>query len=349
MRAVDPLRVGLCGIGRAGLGMVQRDFLRLPYVKVVAAYDLLGERAQELSQLCGSKCCESFAELLAERDVELVIVATRSSEHVSMAIEVMKAGKDVLVEKPMAIDLVGADKLISAAKKLKRRLYVRQNRRFDLPFLQATEIVASGKLGKLFAVQLRQGNYQRRADWQTLKKFGGGQLLNWGPHLVDWAMQLIGGKAQDVWAELKRITSAGDAEDYVKMMIRGPSGILADIEICGATSIAQPTWILMGTQGTLVIDRQNQCHLRYFDSRKLPKIKASDRTPSGTNRMRYTVSDEIEWIDEMFPAAPAQPRNFWQELHESVRRGIAFEVTLEQVRENMRVVDLAKKQSGFYS
>lgn len=197
--------------------------------------------------------------------------------------------------------------MISAAKKLKRRLYVRQNRRFDLPFLQAMEIVASGKLGQLFAVQLRQGNYQRRADWQTLKKFGGGQLLNWGPHLVDWAMQLVGGKAQDVWAELNRITSAGDAEDYVKLMIRGAGGIVADIEICGAASISQPAWILMGTQGTLVIDRQNQCHLRYFDSRKLRKIQASDRTPSGSNRMRYTVSDEIEWIDENFSPPRRSP------------------------------------------
>ena len=345
----DPLRVGLCGIGRAGMGMVQRDFLRLPYVKVVAAFDLLAERARELSQLCGSRCCDSFVQLLEDEEVELVIIATRSHEHVPMAIRAMKAGKDVLVEKPIAIDLAGADKLIAAAKKLKRQLFVRQNRRFDAPFLQAMEVLATGKLGKLFAVQLRQGRYQRRADWQTLKKYGGGQLLNWGPHLVDWAMQLIGGKARDVWADLKRIAAAGDAEDYVKIMIRGATGIQADIEICAAASISQPPWILMGSRGTLVIDGQNQCHLRYFESGKLPKLKASDRTPGGPDRMRYGVGDKIDWIEEKFPVAPLKPRNFWQELHAAIRGAGDFEVTLHQVRENMRVIDLARKRSGFYS
>jgi len=329
--------------------MVLRDFQKLPHIRVIGGFDIECERARQLAKICSSRVYRSYDEMLEDDDLDLVIVATRSQEHVPMALQAMKAGRDVLVEKPMSLDLAGADKLISTARKLKRELFVRQNRRFDAPFLHAMEIAQSGKLGKLFSVQLRQGGYQRRSDWQTLRKFGGGQLLNWGPHLVDWAMQLIGGRAKDVWAELKRITSAGDAEDYVKMMIRSESGIVADIEICGAAAIAQPPWFLMGTQGTLVIDRQNQCHLKYFDSRKLRKIKATDRTPSGIDRMQYAVSDEIEWIDEKFPAVPASARNFWQELHASIRRGRAFEVTLEQARENMRVIDLARKRSGFYS
>lgn len=348
-RRVDPIRVGLCGIGRAGLKMVRNEFLKQPYVKVVAAFDLLEERARELSDLCGAKCCASFDELLEDENVELVIIATRSHEHEPMALRAMKAGKDVLVEKPMALDLNGVDRLISAAKRLGRGLYVRQNRRFDVPFLQAMEIARSGKIGELFAVQLRQGRYQRRADWQTLRKFGGGQLLNWGPHVVDWAMQLIGGKAQDVFAELKLIAAAGDAEDYVKMMIRGAGGVVADIEINGAAAIGQPPWMLMGSRGMLVIDSQNQCHLKYFKAGKLSKLKASDKTPAGPDRARYSTGDEIKWIDEKFAASPGKPRVFWQELHRSIRTGAQFSVTLQEVRENMRVIDLAKKRSTFYS
>jgi predicted dehydrogenase len=264
-----------------------------------------------------------------------------------MAIQAMKAGKDVLVEKPMALNVAGADKLINASKKLGRRLFVRQNRRFDAPFVQAMEIIKSGKIGKLFSVQLRQGGYQRRSDWQTIRKYGGGQLLNWGPHLVDWAHQFIGGKTVDLWSDLKRIAAAGDAEDHVKLLVRGENGVVVDIEISGANAIPQNPWRLNGSTGTLVIDSKNQCRLRYFDPSTLPRIKASEATPSGRAGSHFAGGEDIQWIEEEFAAAPKVTRNFWSELQRSVRTGSQFPITLEQARENMRVITLAKKGTGF--
>jgi scyllo-inositol 2-dehydrogenase (NADP+) len=343
----NALRVGLCGIGRAGLGMVRRDFQKLPQIKVVAGFDLLEERTRQLAEICSSRIYASYARMLKDQDVELVIVATRSHEHVRMALQALKAGKDVLVEKPMALNLAGAEKLISAARKLGRRLFVRQNRRFDVPFLQAMEIVRSGKIGKLFAVQLRHGAYQRRSDWQTIRKYGGGQLLNWGPHLIDWAHQFIGGKATDVWSDLKRIAAAGDAEDHVKLLMRGENGVVVDIEISGAAAIPQSPWRLYGTTGSLVIDAKNQCHLKYFDPSRLSRIKAREDTPAARSGAHVFGGEEIKWIEEKFPAAPAAPKNFWVELHRSVRTGTQFPITLEQARENMRVITLAKKGTGF--
>lgn len=339
----NALRVGLCGIGRAGSGMVVRDLATNPQVKVVAGYDLLPERAEKLASLCGSRVCNSFEALLADDEIELIIVATRSHEHVPMAIQALKAGRDVLVEKPMALDLAGADKLIAAAEKAGRRLVVRHNRRFDAPFLHAMEIVASGKLGKLFAVQLRQGKYQRRSDWQTLKKFGGGQLLNWGPHVVDWALQLVGGKAVDVWADLQLVAAAGDAEDHVKLMIRGETGIVADVEISGGAAIEQPAWILMGTHGSLQIDAENSCVLRYFQPRKLPKVSVQIGTPAGKSGSHFSSGENIPWIEQRFSVAPKRTVNFWSELFKTFRRGSPFPVTLAQARETMRVISLAKR------
>src|ERR1700743_3214198 len=153
----DALRVGLCGIGRAGFGMVRRDLEKLPHINVIAGFDLLEERTRQLAEVCSSRVYTSYKQMLKDADVELIIVATRSREHVPMALQALKAGKNVLVEKPMALNLAGADKLIAAAEKFDRKLFVRQNRRFDAPFLQAMEIIQSGKIGKLFAVQMRVG------------------------------------------------------------------------------------------------------------------------------------------------------------------------------------------------
>jgi predicted dehydrogenase len=343
----DAVRVGMCGIGRAGFGMVKRDLAALPHINVVAGFDILPERAEQLADICGSKICTSYAQMLADPDLDLIIVATRSHEHVPMTLQALRAGKNVLVEKPMALDLKGADKIINAAKKYCRRLFVRHNRRFDTPFLTAMEIVRSGKIGKLFAIQLRQGGYQRRSDWQTLKKFGGGQLLNWGPHVVDWAMQLIAAPAADVWADLKLIAAAGDAEDHVKLLIRAKNGVIADIEISGAAAIHQHPWLLMGSRGSLQIDAKNMCHLRYFDGKKLPKAKASAGTPTGRSGSHFSGGEEIPWIEENFPAAPKLPASFWVELYRTLRKGTKFPVTLQEARENIRIITLAKKGTGF--
>jgi predicted dehydrogenase len=164
---------------------------------------------------------------------------------------------------------------------------------------------------------------------------------------VDWAVQLIGGKAQDVWADLKLIAAAGNAEDHVKLLIRGTTGIIADIEISGAMAITQPPWILMGTTGTLIIDAKNHCKLKYFDPKGLPKLKASGDTPTTRGGSHFSGTDEIRWIEEEFPAAPASVLNFWVELYKSIRKGKTFPITLAQARENMRVISLAKKNTRF--
>jgi predicted dehydrogenase len=264
-----------------------------------------------------------------------------------MALQALRAGRDCLVEKPMALDLAGADKLIAASEKTGRRLFVRHNRRFDAPFLQAMEIIASGKLGKLFAVQLRVGKYQRRSDWQTLKEFGGGQLLNWGPHVIDWALQLVGGKAADVWADLKLIAAAGDAEDFVKLLIRGETGIVVDVEINGAAAIEQPAWLLMGSRGSLSIDANNQCTLRYFEPKNLPKVTVEITTPAARSGSHFSGGEDIPWIEQQFEVAPKKPLNFWAELYKTYRRGTPFPVTIEQARETMRVISLARRNSRF--
>jgi predicted dehydrogenase len=343
----NALRVGLCGIGRAGFGMVQHHLSALPQIRVVAGFDILEERARRLAAICGSEVHTTFKQLLADPRIELIIIATRSNEHLPMTLAALRAGKDVLVEKPMALDVRGADKMIGVARKLGRRLFVRHNRRFDVPFQTAWEVVRSGKIGRLFALQLRQGSYQNRADWQTLSKFGGGQLLNWGPHLIDWALQFIGPKAVDVWADLKRIAAAGDAEDHFKLIIRGQSGIVADIEISGGAAITQPQWLLLGDRGAFTIDSHHQCRLRYFDPRKVRRLKASGATPNGWADPVTGRQDQIPWVEETWTITPKKSATFWVELFKSIRRGTPFPITLEQARETMRVISLAKKKGGF--
>jgi len=325
--------------------MVKRELIGRSDIQVVAGFDLIPERAEELSDLLGSAVHIDFQQMLDDPTVELVIVATRSYEHVPMAIQALQAGKHVLVEKPMGLSLKEADRLLAVAAQSPGQLFVRHNRRFDPPFLQAMEIVRSGKLGKIFSIQLRQVSFGRRADWQTLRKFGGGQLLNWGPHLIDWGMQLMGYPAREVWSDLRLIAAAGDAEDHVKLMIRGENGILVDIEISGAAAVSQPGWIILGSTGGMKIDG-NKVQLRYFDPNQLPTAQVDAGTP--TNYASRN-GEEIVWQQEEFDVAPKMIFNYWQELHAAIREGKSFPITLRQARETMRVIELARRGTPFPS
>ena len=110
---------------------------------------------------------------------------------------------------------------------------------------------------------------------------------------------------------------------------------------------SQVPWLLLGSRGSLQIDAKNQCHLRYFDAKKLAKLKASDGTPTGRSGSHFSGGEEIPWLEENFQAAPKKPVSFWIELYRTLRKGAKFPVTLEQARENIRIITLAKKGTGF--
>jgi len=338
------LNIALCGLGRAAIGLLNREVLEMKEVRIVGSFDLIHDRAQSLANRLGCRVYDSYAQLLADPEVELVVVATRSSEHAPMAIQALKAGKHVLVEKPMGVNLRQVDRLLKVAKQSQGRLFVRHNRRFEPAFLQVKDILASKKLGDVYQIALRVHKYQKRNDWQTLKRFGGGQLLNWGPHVIDWGLQLLDGSVADMWSDLKCVAAAGDAEDTIKLLLRGESGRVIDIEISDAVALAQPGWVVYGSRGTLAI-HGTTCTMRYLNPKLKVKVKADAGTPSVTGG--YSGPAKLTWIEEKFEVSPKKSTKYFHELYKTLKHGAEFPVSLEQARENLRIIELARRGTKF--
>ena len=313
-------------------------------VRVVGVHDVLRERSQQLAQKLHCGTFDTFENLLADPQVELVVVATRSIDHVSMGIQALASGKHVLLEKPMGVNLRDADALLKAAAHSKGRLFIRQNRRFEPALLQVQEIIAAGKIGNVFQANLRVHKFQIRNDWQTLKQFGGGQLLNWGPHVIDWALQLLDCPVADVWSDLKRVVTPGDAEDTVKLLLRGTNGRVIDIEISDAVALPQPGWVIHGSRGSIVIETEH-CTVRSLDPACKTDVQADVSTPSATGG--YAGPAKLVWVDETFPLAPKVKTKLFQTVYATLKQGAAFPVTLVQARENMRIADVARTGTSF--
>lgn len=345
------VRIGLAGVGRTGFGRIRNELTASGLFTIAAAFDLLPDRTRQLCDQFGATAHDSFPDLLANPAVELVVIATRSDTHAALATQALHAGKRVIVEKPLATNLADADALIALARDLQGpdatpRLFVRHNRRFDPAFDTARHILASGKLGRLHSVQIRVGEYVRRTDWQTLRRCGGGQLLNWGPHAIDWALQLLGGRADSVWADLKLLVAAGDAEDHAKLLLTSPPAadghtVLADLEISGANAANQPLFVLAGDRGAVTIE-PTRARLKYL--RTPPDratLVATDAVPRQEDK-RYKSEAASDWLEEDLAIPPAATTTFWTSLHATLREGQPFPITLDQAREVMRVIEVCR-------
>ena len=246
----------------------------------------------------------------------------------------------------MALSVAETDSVIKAAQASGKLLFIHQNFRFFPEFNHLREVADSGILGRVFHVRHYQAQFARRNDWQTLAKNGGGVLNNTCPHFVDALMQLIGSPIKTICGDLQQIASAGDVEDHVNLFLRGENGVSADMEVSSAQNISLPLpkWILCGTHGTLTSDGVKST-LRWFDPAQAPPLPTLDMPAE--NR-RYGNDDKLPWQEKMLNVEDrADKRTFYDNVVEVLREGKPMRVTLEQVRELMRVIAMARKGTNF--
>ena len=154
--APKKIRVGIWGLGRAGLDMHCPELnVHSDKFEVVAACDVLQERLDEFqTKYPKAKVYLDSDKFLADKKIDLVSVATPSLFQVDYDIRALQAGKYVFAEKPVAVTPAGLKKLVATAKKYPGKLFCRQNRRFEPAFYHVREIINSGILGEVYEIKL---------------------------------------------------------------------------------------------------------------------------------------------------------------------------------------------------
>jgi predicted dehydrogenase len=318
--------------------------------KIMAVCDPVKERrdlAVERYPEC--RTYRRYEDLLADPDVELVDVATRSDEHSAHVMQALKTNKWVNVERPFCRDYDEAMVLRAAAIKAGNRLLVRHNYRYEASFLQVKEVMESGVLGEIYDIKIRRGIYERRDDWQTVKRCAGGMALAFGPAFLDQALELLRTPPVKVWSDLKRVASVGDAEDYVRIILRNLAGVTVDLEISGGRIGPMPQFIVTGTKGdfTLYPDAAEGT-LRHLDPKqKLARRRSSVRTPPLGS---YGTPETYRWIESRVPVKPKAESGMtliWEHVYAAIRENRPYPVSLDTAIETMRILSLVKKDSPF--
>lgn len=347
--STNPIRIGLVGLGRAGHGMHMEELRpRSDKFQFYAVCDIIPERCEPFVKEFGSKAYTSIEELIADPEVEIVSIATRSCDHVKHAKMALLAGKDVMLEKPFAPTVEEARELIAlGSEPAGPRLFMRHNRRLEYGFCQVNDIIDSGILGDVYEIKLTRNSYGRRADWQTIKEFNGGLIMNWGPHIIDHAIRFCGGDWKKLYTDLKHVVAAGDAEDHIKLVFTGVNDRIVDMEISNGVALPTPQYMIYGTRGTLISENDG-FRMRYIDpSIRLKELEADPATP-GTNP-DFGAHEELKWIEETVPfdgPGDGTPR-IWDSLYESYRNGKPYIVPLHQALKVVEVIEKAKEGTIF--
>ena len=251
----NPLGVGILGyapsVGRThGLGAE-----KTPGLALRAVCDLNpDQRDRARSDFPGVQAYES-AELLADAaDVDLVIVATPPDSHARLGLQMMRAGKHVICEKPLALNCRETDALKEMAAQQGVHLSCHQNRRWDPDYLAIRQSLADGLIGDLFYMESFVGGFQHPCGyWHSHAPISGGTSYDWGAHYLDWMVSLIpeqvvsvvGSRHKRVWQD---VTNA----DQERIQVRFSGGKEAEFMHSDIAAARKPKWFLLGTEGAIV-------------------------------------------------------------------------------------------------
>jgi UDP-N-acetyl-2-amino-2-deoxyglucuronate dehydrogenase len=234
------IRFAIIGCGR--ISKIHVSVLsQLANAILVAVCDIVEEKAKEYAQKFNCAYYIDYKELLKSNEIDVVNVCTPTYLHAQMVVDAAMAGKHVVTEKPIALTLFDADRMIKVCKKQKVTLFVVKQNRYNPPITKLKEAIEEGRFGKIFYCKTtvfwqRDQKYYDEHTWFRTRNMGGGVLINQASHNIDMLCWLMG-PVESVFAKVNTFTHRAETEDFGLGMVRFKSGALGVIE---ATTCVYP-------------------------------------------------------------------------------------------------------------
>lgn len=257
---IKTLQLGFLGLGWIGRNRMER-LLENPKVKCTAMVEPNALNAKEAMILAeGMEVLPTAEELISDPAIDGVVIATPSAMHAAQATAALNAGKSVFCQKPLGRNYKEVLQVIKASEKSDKLLAVDLSYRYTKAFAAVYDIVKSGDIGKVYAVNLVFHNaYGPDKDWfYDMKRSGGGCLLDLGIHMLDLALwSLDFPEIEDVQSHLfkqgqKLSPEENAVEDYAAAMLRAKDGTVINLQCSwniSAGKEAEIEAVFFGTEG----------------------------------------------------------------------------------------------------
>ena len=307
-----------------------------PDLELLAVCDLDPERTavakQEFPQV---RTTNSLENLWADPDIQLVSVVTPHFTHCSLVVDALGAGKHVVVEKAMCLNVAEATRMVDAARAAERTLAVHHNRRHDGNYRRIQELVWAGAIGEVFHLELTAGGFGCPTNgWYREKATSGGAFFFWGPHAVDWVLALIPSRVVGVNGFCHSLVwSEKSNEDQVRAILTFENGCVADVTWSHIAAVGKPLWRILGTKGGILDTGRNAN----------PGYQKMVRGPAGGSLTLVKCLPERS--SEEVPYLESDWDTYWQELADHLLRGGPVPVSGEFGRRVIGVFEAAERSA----
>lgn len=335
--------VGLIGFGLGGRYFHAPLIHAVPGLRLAAVVQRNGDSAAKLYP--GARVVRSLEELLAIDPIRLVVIATPNQTHFPMAVQCLKAGRDVVVDKPVTPTLHETLALFRIARKCGRLLTVSHTRRFDADFHAVREVIASGELDRIVRFDSHYDRYRptsRPNAWREIPVPGSGVLLDLAPHLIDHALTLFG-LPQSISADIRIERTGFLTDDAFDICLFYPGSLRAHLHVTMLGATPRPRFVILGEKGTFVKSEMDALE---------PALRREE-IPKGES---WVVDPEENWgvlttvVEGQTHKRKVASRGDWREFYANVRDAMLGQaellVTPQQIIDVMVALHLAQDSSA---
>jgi scyllo-inositol 2-dehydrogenase (NADP+) len=266
---MNPIKTALCSFGMSG------RLFHAPFVHLNPGFILQGAWERTKKDIHNfypeAVSYDTYEALLADENVDLVIVNTPNVTHYDFAKKALSAGKHVVVEKPFTVTVKEGEEVIALAKEKNKVISVYQNRRYDSDYKTVKKVLDEKLLGDLVEIEIHYDRYVKELSYKTHKEVavqGTGSLYDLGSHLIDQALQLFGWP-QSVFADIRIVRPISKVDDNFELILYYPA-LRVRLRATYLALEPIPGYVLHGTNGSFLKPKTNIQEVALL-AKKLPE------------------------------------------------------------------------------
>ena len=328
-------------VGFGGMGNWHRNLIQsgIDNLTLAGIFDIKQERI-EYAKENNIHAYNSFEEVLSDDCVDIVLCATPNDCHKEISIKALRAGKNVVSEKPVTLCSADLQDIFDVANETKKLFVVHQNRRWDEDFLTMKKIYDEKLLGDVFNIESRvHGSRGIPGDWRGKKEHGGGMMLDWGVHIIDQMLLIVQEKIKSVYCTVDNITN-GEVDDGFRLILTFESGIRALLEVGTSNFIDLPRWYMLGENGSAIINdwQLNGKIVRITNwdmNDAVPVVTAAGLTKTMAPRTEETIATED------LPKVTADIKDFYKNVMNHIDGKAEILIKHDQLMRVMKLMEAA--------
>ncbi|KAB7668370.1 Gfo/Idh/MocA family protein [Bacillus sp. B1-b2] len=341
------LYVGIIGYGF--MGHCHKDMLsELDYAEVVGVYDIEAKQTEDIQEEI--KVFDSLEELLSNSLINTVIIAVPNHLHLEMVKKSAEYGKDIICEKPAAMNVEEFDQMVEVTKEANVRFTIHHQRRWDKDYQTAKKVYKEQALGDVYTIKSTLYGFNGNMhDWHVFPEYGGGMLYDWGVHLIDQLLNLVDSEIVSVFADIKNVINK-DVDDYFHIIIKFANGITGQLEL-GTYYLStkekwfERHWFIGGDKGSLNIDGFNIEGNITRTSQLLKNVPGKITMSYAGPTRSFGPPPEGRLVTEELPEVQTEHRMFFDNYYRAFQGKEELEIKPEQIRKVLKVMELARESA----